>query len=129
MPSHEGKRPRLRAAAIGALMRNATLEDAAQECGVSSSTLVRWMRDPEFMGELYSTQAAAIDGMTRRLVTMAPDVVEALEAGLGDGNKIEVRLRAVDIFLARLLQLRQMVDFEQRLQELERRTAPQNTNL
>jgi hypothetical protein len=121
MPVNASLKDRKRAAAIQALMTEPTLAAAAAKVGVSESALIRWKSEPEFKAGLQATQAAAVDGMVSQMVSIAGDAVAALRAGLGEDKPIHIRLRATDIYLGKLLQLRQMVDFEQRLLALEER--------
>lgn len=126
MPSHGGKMQRARAAAIQALMTEPTLAAAAAKVGVSESALVRWKAEPDFKADLQAAQAAAVDGMVSQMVSIAGDAVAALRAGLAPDKPIHIRLRAADIYLGKLLMLRQMVDFEQRLLALEQRANEVN---
>ena len=119
MPRHEGKRERKWGAAIQAVMTEPTLAKAAAKVGISEAALLRWKAEPTFKGELQAAQAAAVDGMVGQMVSIAGDAVAALRAGLTEDKPIHIRLRAADIYLGKLLLLRQMVDFEQRLMALE----------
>jgi transposase-like protein len=119
MPTHGDKQDRKRAAAVQALITHATLKDAAEAAGISETTLARWRRDPEFRAELAQAQGDAVAGMVGQLVALADHAVTAIHDGLDAEQPIHVRLRAADIYLGKLLLLRQMVDFEQRLQALE----------
>ena len=48
MSGHGEKRSRKQEQAIASLLREATLESAAQAVGVGESTLRRWLQQPEF---------------------------------------------------------------------------------
>jgi hypothetical protein len=47
-PEHGGKRPRREDAALAALLAEPTIEAAAATAGISKSTLLRWLAEPDF---------------------------------------------------------------------------------
>ena len=94
--------------------------EAAQQCGVAERTIYRWLNEETaFKNALREAEKAALEMFTRQLVGMAEKASQAIRDGLEDSN-INIRLRAADAFLNRLIQLRQLVDFEERLAALER---------
>src|SRR5215211_3754356 len=111
--------------AIPALLNSATIEGAAESAGVSRESLHRWLRtDPAFRDELRAAESEALAEATRRLVGLAARALDTIDAVMGDETApATVRLRAADTVLARLLQLRELVDLEERVTALERGTA------
>jgi hypothetical protein len=74
---------------IVALLTHPTLEEAAQEAGVHTQTVRRWLRDPDFervlraersralefaVGKLHAASTAAVDALTRALNCGTPSV-------------------------------------------------------
>jgi transposase-like protein len=107
--------------AIEALLTTGNVADAAKEAGVARHTLYRWMKQPLFASELREAEAQAVQALSRTLASLGEQAGQALRDALGEGEKITVRLRASEIVTDRLLKLRELVDIEQRLLELEKR--------
>ena len=106
--------------AIESLLTTADTTKAAELAGVSRPTIYRWMTEPEFNQALKTATAAALDGISRNLVSTAQKAVRELDKIL-DGPEPGPKARAADIVLARLMQLRELIDLDQRITELERR--------
>lgn len=104
--------------AVDALLLSGRVGEAALAVGVNRATLSRWLRDPVFRQALREAEGGALDELQRRLVALGGSAAEALGAAL-DHAEVRVRLRAADVTLARLLQLRELVDFDERLARLE----------
>ena len=104
--------------AIAALLFEKTLQDAAQAAGVSRKTLQRWSRQPDFIAAMKETERAALADVSRALIRLAGLASSALEDALQDED-IRIRVRAADIVLSRLLQLRELVDLDERVSKLE----------
>ena len=106
--------------AIESLLTTADTTQAAELAGVSRQTIYRWMTEEPFTQALKAGTAAALDGISRNLVSTAQKAVRELDKIL-DGPDPGPKARAADIVLARLMQLRELVDLEARITELERR--------
>lgn len=104
--------------AIDALLLTGRIGEAAEAVGISRSTLGRWLRDPVFRQALREAEAAALDELQRRLVALGGSAADALAAALKHDD-VRIKLRAADVTLTRLLQLRELVDLEERLARLE----------
>ena len=105
--------------AIVALMVMDNVSEAAQEAGVSRSTLHRWMKEDEFVAALMDAERQAISDFTRSLAGMLEAVTIAYRTALDEEEPIAVRLRAANSIVDRIVSLRQLVDFEERLTRLE----------
>ncbi|MFC1464181.1 MAG: phBC6A51 family helix-turn-helix protein [Candidatus Brachytrichaceae bacterium NZ_4S206] len=106
--------------AIEALLVARSIADAAKQAGVSRRTLHSWLRNAQFCAELHTATNAALDAAVRRLAALTACAVDALEAVLqGERVPVGAKIRAADVVLARLLQLREMHEFERRLRALE----------
>jgi hypothetical protein len=107
--------------AIEKLLTSGSVEDAAISAKVARSSLYRWMKDDLFVAELRAAEAEAITGLSRSLAGLGNMAASALRAALED-PKMSIRLRASEIVIGNLLKLRELVDLETRLAQLEEKT-------
>jgi len=107
--------------AIHELLTSGNVTQAAGAANVSRETIYRWLDMPQFKQSLVDGEAAAIESISRALVVSGDLATQTLQNVMRDDrrNPPAVRVRAADIVLARLLQLRELVQFEERLKELE----------
>ena len=106
--------------AVQALLATGDLDGAAAAAGVSRRTLQRWMHLDAFRQALLDAEGAALRDLSRELVRLARIAVKTLEDTMQDTEATPgQRIRAADIILARLLQIRELTDIETRLQALE----------
>lgn len=116
----ENLTPRKRKA-IEALLTTCDTTRAAQAAGVSRDTVYRWMREEAFKNALKEGAAEALEGLSRNLVQLGDKAIKALAAALDDSTAgTNIKVRAADVILSRLLQLRELVDLENRVAELEK---------
>jgi len=107
--------------ALTALLTSWDTTKAAAVAGVSRDTVYRWMRLPAFREELQTATRASLENLSRGLVTLGSRALEVLEAALDDPKaKHAEKVRAADIILSKILALRELVDLETRISELER---------
>jgi len=76
--AHGAKFPRLREAAIAALLSCRTVELAAKQLKIHHATLRRWMRDPDFDGDYRSARERVLERAAERLRDGALAAVEVL---------------------------------------------------
>lgn len=107
--------------AIEALLSTATIDDAAKTADISRSSITRWLREEHFQNALRDAEKGALKQISRNLIGLANKATNALEDGLGEDQKINARLRAAEIVIDRLIKLREILDFEERLIKLEER--------
>ncbi len=108
-------------AAIVALMQARDVRAAALACGIPARTLFRWLSMPAFQIELKAAAQRAIDLVTRRLAELAGTAVDVLETEMADIEATPgVRVRAANVVLARLLSLKKLSEFEDRIAALEK---------
>lgn len=107
--------------AVEALLVSGDITQAAQAAGVARDTLYRWLRQDDFRSALKTAEAASIENLARELVRLGEKAARTLdEAMTAEDATTSARVRAADIVISKLLQLREMVDLEKRVQELER---------
>ena len=110
---------------IAALLTEKTHLAAAKAAGVAPRTLYRWMReDAAFLDALINAQketGAIVKSVIRRLAAIAPKAIDALEDALDSPlAKPGERTQAANVALTRLADLRENVEFDERLSRLEK---------
>lgn len=109
--------------ALEAMLTSGDISQAAAAAGVSRDSLYRWLRDPDFQWAMTEGTQAALQGLSQSLITLGAAAARTLQAALDDPTApLAARLRAADIVLARILQMRELVDLDKRLTELEKQT-------
>lgn len=120
--SENGRFSGKRNIAIVALLSGASIQGAAEQAHISERQLHRWLNEDAFLQELRHQEGKVISACSWRLVSLAKQALDALEDVLNNpemrGANVK-RLTAVSI-LEMLLKWREQVDFETRLQTLER---------
>jgi hypothetical protein len=112
--------------AISALLINYDITRAAKEAGVSRDTVYKWMRQEPFQDAINAGVAAALEGLSRSLVVLGDYAARTLGRTLVDDKAgPSVRLRAADVILGRLLQLKELVNLENRVEALEQNSKGQ----
>jgi len=104
---------------LAALLEATSISEAAQQSGIHRNTLSRWLADPSFQAALRAAESDALAALSRRLVTLGESAAAALTDALAPERDIKDRLRAAQIVLDNLLKLKELLDFETRLQALE----------
>ena len=106
--------------AVLALVAGETVTSAAARSSVTRETVYKWMHNPAFTEAIKTGAAENLDALSRRLVRLGEAALDALEEALSHPDTAQsVKVRAADITLSRLLQLRELVDIETRLTKLE----------
>lgn len=105
--------------AIGALLTERTIAQAAQKIGVSAPTVQRWLRDESFVAELRAVQADLLQAATVTLATAQADSLKTLEDLRDNSSSDTVRLGAARTLVELFFKFRENSDIEERLQALE----------
>ena len=107
--------------AIAALLQNRTVTDAAKACGVSARTLYRWCEDKDFQDALKVAQQSAVSSTVRVLSELTGTAVSTLKSVMTNAKTpFGVKVRAAEVVLSRFESLRDSVDFDERLANIER---------
>lgn len=107
--------------AVEALVATGEVSAAAKEAGISRETLHRWLRQQPFAQAVRDAEAKALDDLSRLLVRMGRTAAATLAKSMSDASvPAATRVRAADVTLSRLLQLRELATLEARVVELER---------
>ena len=105
---------------LTALLVNGEVVAACEQSGVSTSTAYRWLREPTFIDALREAERAAIQATSRRLARLGATAVQVLDDAMTDPTApLTTRVRAADVVLTKLLQLRELVDMDERITALE----------
>jgi hypothetical protein len=109
-------------AAITALLASGNREQAAKDSGVSKGTLYRWLRTPAFITALQAAERDALADVSRQLVSLSSLAADTLRDAMQDPDaKLNERIRAAEAVLNQLMKLRELLDLEGRLSDLESR--------
>jgi hypothetical protein len=106
--------------AVAALLTTGEVKAAATEAGIHRDTLHRWLREPAFLDAVRQAEVAALDELSRLLVGLGRTAVATIAEAMSDPvTPVATRVRAADVALGRLLQLRELAQLEARVQALE----------
>jgi len=106
--------------ALEALLHTGEVSHAATAAGVSRDTVYRWMKQPGFASAVREAEARALDEVSRVLIRLSRAAVGTLAGAMADREApLGARVRAADITLNRLLQVRELATIEERLAALE----------
>ena len=109
-----------RRAFVRALLTERDIKSAAAAAGISETTAYRWAKDGDIQAAILDAEADALNTVTRGLIRLAGGAVGTLEDAMADSDaRASARVRAADIVLGRLLQLRELVTLEERIAALE----------
>lgn len=106
--------------ALEALLATGEVTAAAREAKINRVTLYRWLKDPTFLAAVREAEAAALDELSRLLVRLGRTAVATVAKAMSDPTTPPAtKVRAADVALNRLLQLRELAQLEARVQALE----------
>ena len=121
MKGHGSKFDRKREEAVAALLTHRNVEDAARAAGVGVSTLLRWMKEPEFEAAYREARRAAFGQSVARLQQASSAAVSTLlKVMLDPATPPATKVRAVDSVLDHAAKAIEIEDIEARLTDLER---------
>lgn len=112
-------------ALVTALMAGQTIQAAAKSAGVSETTARRRLADPAFRAALDAARAEALERAINALSTLSVIAVATLGELMRGAESEMARLGAARAALENLLKVRELVELEGRLAELERRLGEQ----
>jgi transposase-like protein len=121
MKGHGAKFGRKKEEAIAALLTQRNTEEAARSIGIAPSTLLRWLKEPEFEAAYRDARRQAFRQSIARLQQGATAAATTLLKMLVDPNAPHsCRIRAADIVLAHAAKAIEIEDIDARVSELER---------
>jgi hypothetical protein len=120
MVGHGSKFGRRKEAAIAALLSCRTLEEAARTAGIGATTLLRWMKNPEFQAEFRAARNAVVSQANARIQQSAGAAAATIvKIMLKLDAKDSIRLRAADMIMSHSKDA-QIEDVLARVRDLER---------
>jgi hypothetical protein len=130
MKGHGAKFGRKKEDAIIALLTHRTVEEVARAVDVSTKTLMRWQKEPEFEAAYRAAKRAAFGQSIARLHQLSSAAVSTLgKVMLDPATPPATRVRAADSILDHTTKAIELEDFEGRLSELERAAGESNLPL
>lgn len=106
--------------ALVALLTQPSVTLAAESCGLSERTLLRYLADPAFKAELSRKQDALLSSITASLVGLASMAIEALRDILEDADATAaVKSRTALGCLSQMRQAIELADLAERVSRLE----------
>ena len=125
MRGHGSQLGRRKEAAIAALLSTRTTEEVAREAGVSTRTILRWMKDPEFREEWLAARRDGLSQAMARLQNAAGAAAATLIKAMVDSNLSATKVKAARSILEISQRSVEMEDIEIRIAKLERNHAKQ----
>ncbi len=121
MRGHGSKFGRKQEEAIAALMSQRNVEEAARVAGISTVTLMRWQKLPEFQKSYLEARRASFTQSIARMQQASSAAVSTLLKIMIDGSAPHsTRVRAADSVLNHSLKAMELEDISTRLEDLER---------
>jgi HEAT repeat protein len=124
--AENGRAKRGDEALLLALAGGATVRDAARSAGIGERTATRRLADPGFRRRVAENRADMVARALGKLADGATEAVDTLRKLLG-AEADTVKLGAARSILELGTKLREAVELEERLAELERRIGEGNT--
>jgi DNA-binding MurR/RpiR family transcriptional regulator len=115
---HGEKVSRKAKSTIVALLAHPTIPEAAKACGVSETTIWRWLQREDFRKEYKEAQNKVFDGALGSLQGATTEAVDCLRRNLRCNNP-SAEVQAARTILDYTLRAREMFTLEERLASLE----------
>jgi len=118
MKGHGQKFTRTMHHAVIALLQSPTIEGAAGLCGVSESTLSRWIKRSDFQDVYTQARSELVQRSLSSLQTASIEALDALKRNLACGLPA-IEVRAASALLDQSLRATELAGLEARLDALE----------
>jgi transposase-like protein len=123
MKGHGSKFGRKKEQAIAALLTQRNTEDAARAVGIGSSTLLRWLKEPEFDAAYRAAKRVAFGQAIARLQQgSSAAATTLLKLMLDPATPASTRARCSETILSQASKAVELENIESRLAALERAT-------
>src|ERR1700736_2110193 len=121
MIGHGTKLKRKLEEAVSAMLTQRNVEEAARSVGISTATLMRWPKEPEFQQAYRAARRAAHGQSIARLQQATSAAVSTLLKVMVDASTpASTKVRAADSVLNHSAKAIEIEDIEVRVSELER---------
>ena len=106
--------------ALLALLSGRSQIEAAKMARVHENQVCMWMKESLFVETLHAAEAQRVQELNWSLIALAKKATKVLEEVLDNAQALDpARIRAADVVLTKLLNLRELVTFEDRIRRLE----------
>src|SRR6266849_1419886 len=127
MLGHGAKFDHKKEPAIAALLSHRNVEEAARAVGISANTLLRWLKEPEFVAAYREARRAAFHESIARLQNASGAAATTVLKLMVDSHVSPgIRLRAAEIVLGQATKAFEIEDIDERVTELERAVSSAN---
>jgi hypothetical protein len=125
MKGHGSQFSRKKEQAIAALLTERNVDEAARSVRISTATLMRWQKDPEFQAAYREARSDAFGQCIARLQKASSAATTTLLNIMVDRSAPPAcRLRAAESVLSLATKATEMEDVVARLSQLERKVGP-----
>ena len=104
---------------MNALLTEKTVRAASKKCELSEQTIYRYLLEDEFRQALQAEQVAIYTAATNRLTAGIDQALDVLEYLMKNAKSEAVRRAAADSWLDRTLKLKETIEYEKRISDLE----------
>ena len=118
MSGHGEKRGRQAEAAITALLVCSTIDAAAEQAGIASATLRRWLAEDDFQRRYRAARRQVVEQAIAQLQQGTSEAVAALRRNLGCGTP-SAEIAAAKAVLDQAIKAIELVDLAERVEQLE----------
>ena len=116
-------------AVIAALLTSRNIDEAAKAAGISTRTLLRWMKEPEFQTAYREARRTAYSQAVAKLQQGATAAATTLlKVMLDQSTPASVRVRAAECIMNHSSRAIEIEDVEARVTELERTTRESSSD-
>jgi len=121
MKPKSGKLNRKMETTIVALLNQPTFTLAAENAGISETTLWRWLQREDFKKAYKEARKQAVNQAIAHIQQISGEAVNTLREVMNDGAKETARVTAARAILELTLKAYEIEDIEERLEALEER--------
>jgi hypothetical protein len=110
--------------ALPILASSSNYDDACQTAGISRGSYYRWLKQPLFKSELERLRNEIVGNAMNSLKSSAHKAVDTLVGLMDKKSHPGIQRAAANDVLNHMMKYKELSEFEERLQELERRFPP-----
>lgn len=111
--------------ALAALIKAASIAEAAKVSGLSEETLYRYLKDKDFLKDYRDARRAMVENAITQIQSATTEAVETLKKNLHCENP-NAENRAAQIILEHAIKVVEIIDILERLENLENVIEEQN---